>query len=189
LGTRISSKCDEETELDMRLSKANKCAGMMNHLLRAKDLAISTRMRIYQTIIRPTILYGAETWILNRKVQEKLLRWERKIIRRILGGKKTEEGYVRRTNNEIYEIYKAPTIDQVVKARRLQWLGHIERMPEERIVKRIESKAPEYKKRRGRPRKRWKQSVLENLKEKKIEDWRNKALNRKTWRNITKLWA
>lgn len=38
--------------------------------------------------------------MLKRKSQNNLPRWEREIIRRILGGEKREEGYTRRTNEK-----------------------------------------------------------------------------------------
>lgn len=52
LGARITSKCEEEKELEARLSKANRCAGAMNHLIRAKQLSRNTKIRIHKTIIR-----------------------------------------------------------------------------------------------------------------------------------------
>ena len=37
-----------------------------------------------------------------------------------------EEGWERRSNIEIYELLNKPTIDEVVRSKRLQWLGHME---------------------------------------------------------------
>lgn len=189
LGAKITSKCDEEKEIDYRIIKANKSAGALNSILREKNLSRKAKFRLYKTVLRPTALYGCETWVLNKKNQERLLRWERRIIRRITGGKKTERGYERRSNKEIYEIYKEPTIDKIIKARRLQWLGHIERMEEGRIPKTIAYRRPTYKKKRGRPRKRWYEAVKADLEEKNIREWKIKSKNRKEWKNITKLWA
>lgn len=141
LGARITCKCDEVKEIEARLSKANRCAGAMNHLIRAKQLSRSTKIRIYKTILRPTALYGCETWVLNKNIQEILMRWERKMIR-IVGGKKTGDGCTR-TNGEIYDIYKEPKIDMDIKTRRLQWLGHIKRMAEDRTVKKIAWSVPD----------------------------------------------
>ena len=66
---------------------------------------------------------------------------------------KTVNGCIRRTNEEIYEYYQKPQLDSIIKARRLQWLGHMERVTEERTVRRIAWKTPGCKKKRGRPRK------------------------------------
>ena len=113
----------------------------------------------------------------------------RKLLRRIIGRKNSENGYVRRTNEEIYESYQKPQIDSIITARRLQWLGHMERVTEDRTVGRIAWKTLGYKKKRGRPRKRWIKTLLEDLKDKGIADWRRKAMDRRDWKRITKLWA
>ena len=63
--------------------------------------------------------------------------------------------YIRRTNEEIYESYQKPQMDSIIKARRLQWQGHMERVIEVRTVRRIAWKTLGYKKKRGRPRKGW----------------------------------
>ena len=39
-------------------------------------------------------------------------------------------------------------MNSIIKARRLQWLGHVERVTEERTVRRIAWKTPGYKKKR-----------------------------------------
>lgn len=52
-------------------------------------------------------------------------------------GKKTEDGYVRGTNEEVYNIHREQKIDNVIRARRLQWLGHLEWMEGDRAVKKI----------------------------------------------------
>lgn len=49
-----------------------------------------------------------------------------KIKRRIVGRKKTEEGFRRRTNEKIYNIYRELDIDSEIISRKLQWLGHLE---------------------------------------------------------------
>ena len=70
--------------------------------------------------------------VLNKKQEEKLLSWERKILRRIYGGKKVGEGYEKRENKEIYDLYGATDILEITKGRRLEWL-----IPDTRVVKQI----------------------------------------------------
>ena len=66
-------------------------------------------------------------------------------------------------------MYQKPQIDSIIKAR-LQWLGHIERMAENRTVKKKAWKMPGYRKRRRRSRKRWREAVLEDLRDKGMVD-------------------
>jgi hypothetical protein len=53
--------------------------------------------------------------------------WERKILRNIYGPTK-ENGQWRIKTGELMTKYKAPDIVNVIKIRRLEWLGHVVRM-------------------------------------------------------------
>ena len=55
---------------------------------------------------------------------------ENRILRRILGPKRDENGELRRLHNE--EIHSSPNIVRVIKSRRLRWAGHVARMEEGR---------------------------------------------------------
>ena len=48
-------------------------------------------------------------------------------------------------------------------AAQLRWLGHLERMEEDRIAKRRWKWTPQGRRPRGRPRKRWKDAVIDTL--------------------------
>jgi hypothetical protein len=116
LGTLLNSDCSEEKEINHRIMKANKSAGAINHLVRSKHLSRKSKLRLYNTILKPTILYSCETWVLNKKQRESVIRWERKVLRRILGGKKVEGVYMRRTNEDRFNYYIKNT--SVVRAHR-----------------------------------------------------------------------
>jgi hypothetical protein len=73
--------------------------------------------------------------VLKKQIKEKLLMFERKIIRRICGPTDELNGLRRRTNKEINILLKQRNI--VRRARRLAWLGHLETMHEERTTKKI----------------------------------------------------
>ena len=66
-----------------------------------------------------------------------------------------EKTYNEQKNEDIYESYQKQQTDSIIKARRLQWMGHMDRVTDERTVGRIAWKTPGYKKKRRRPRKRW----------------------------------
>ncbi|KAJ3641211.1 hypothetical protein Zmor_027726 [Zophobas morio] len=51
---------------------------------------------------------------------EELEIWERKILRRIFGGKQTEGGWERGTNGEIYDLYNDTVVSNFIKIKRLQ---------------------------------------------------------------------
>jgi len=68
----------------------------------------------------------------------KLMTFERKIMRKIFGPTWTDDGYWRiKTNQEINDILKGQNIIEFIKKQRLNWLGHVERMAEDNIVQKI----------------------------------------------------
>jgi len=189
LGVLVNNKCEEDKEIELRLAKSRSCLGGLNRILKSKNISRNAKLRIYKTVLRPTLTYGCETWVLNKNNQTKLEIWERKVLRKIFGGKNTEFGWERRTNAELYELYNDNKITDYIRGRRLQWLGHLERMDDSREVKRIAWRIPIGKRKRGRPRRKWREAVEEDLEQKQIRDWRRLARDRKQWKNIIKLWA
>ncbi|PSN56440.1 hypothetical protein C0J52_08353 [Blattella germanica] len=69
----------------------------------------------------------------------KLLSFERKILRKIFGPNKNADGTSSiNTNYELEKIIKKnQNIINHIKAQRLSWFGHIQRMQEDRITKGI----------------------------------------------------
>jgi len=88
------------------------------------------------------------------KEEEKaLLIFERKIFRRIYGPKYENGEWKSRTNRELEETSKGENTVKWIKGQRISWLGHLERIEEDRMPKKIFTQELEGTKRRGRPRK------------------------------------
>jgi len=82
-------------------------------------------------------------------------------------------GYWRiKTNQEINEILKGQNIIGFIKKQRLNWLGHIERMAEDNIVQKIKRWKPISKRPIGRPKTRWVDDVLEDIKSMNVRNWK-----------------
>ena len=65
--------------------------------------------------------YGCETWSLTLREERRLRVFENRILRRIFGLKKDENG-------ELDSLYRPSNIVRVIKSRRLRWAGHVARM-------------------------------------------------------------
>jgi hypothetical protein len=87
-----------------------------------------------------------------------------------------------RTKGEIQQLYQKPDIVVEIKRERMRWAGHVQRMPEERVVKKIFPGQPGGSRRKGRPRLRWVDDLEEDLKKIGISGWRRMAEDRKGWR-------
>jgi hypothetical protein len=62
----------------------------------------------------------------------------------------------------MYVIIKEPTITQTISLNILRWFGHLQRMEENRLPKRVLYMNLETKRMRCRPRNRWQDEVRED---------------------------
>ncbi|XP_038214255.1 uncharacterized protein LOC119834051 [Zerene cesonia] len=113
----------------------------------------------------------------------KLLVTERKVLRKILGPIRSDDGSWRiRTNKEVEELFDEPNILGEVKAHRLRWLGHVLRMGDDRAVKRVYLGRPTGRRPVGRPKYRWADQVTNDLVALRRSDWSNIVPCRDKWR-------
>ena len=78
---------------------------------------------------------------------------KKKIFRRIYSPNYEDGEWKSRTNRELEELNKGENIVKWIKGQRISWLGHLERMEEDRMHKKIFTQELEGTRRRGRPRK------------------------------------
>jgi hypothetical protein len=74
------------------------------------------------------------------------------------------------------------TIVEFIKAQRIKWLGHIQRMDQRKPTRKLLVWKTMETRPVGRPRQRWQEDVIEDLKKKlKVKNWKEAAKDRKTW--------
>uniref|UniRef100_A0A1B0EY09 Uncharacterized protein n=1 Tax=Phlebotomus papatasi TaxID=29031 RepID=A0A1B0EY09_PHLPP len=131
----------------------------------------------------PVVLYGCESWTLNKLDEDRLNCFERKILRRIYGPVEESRGEWRiRHNHELYDLFNDHTIVGIAKSSRLRWAGHIMRMPNNRVVRKIFEGRPVGSRTVGRPRKRWEDDVDNDARKINVRNWRALTSNRENWR-------
>jgi len=74
-----------------------------------------------------------------KKEEQTLLIFERKTFRRIYGLKYEDGGWKSRRNRELEEMSKGENIVKWIKGQRISWLGHLDRMEEDRMPKKRSS--------------------------------------------------
>ena len=74
---------------------------------------------------------------MTKKKKQALLIFESKIFRRIYGPKYEDGKWKVRTNREVEEFNEGENIVKWIKGQRKSWLGHLERMEEDRMPKKI----------------------------------------------------
>jgi len=156
------------------------------NLFRYRLLSRATKIMLYKTVIRPVASYGAETWTLMRKGEQAVLIFDRKIFRRIYGTKCENGEWKSRTNRELEGMSKVEIIVKWIKGQRISWLGHLERLEEDKMPKKIFTQELEGTRRRGRPRKRWKEEVERDFQALGVRRWRELVADRKKLKDIVR---
>jgi hypothetical protein len=117
-----------------------------------------------KTVIFPVVLYGCETWSLSLGEEHRLRVFENRVLRKIFGPKREEDGSWRKVHNELHSLYSSPNIVRVIKSRRMRWAGHVARM--------------------AIPRRRWEDNIKMEFREIGIygANWIRLAQDRVQWR-------
>jgi hypothetical protein len=146
----------------------------------SKQISRKVKLKLCRTIIRPVVTYAYETRTLEDKIEQMLMVFERKIFGPV---KVSEDRWRIRKNDELDILINHANIVRYVKAQRICWLGHIERMPDDRRVKKINWK-PVAPRHIGRPKLRWEADVRNDLKAMKVQNWKKLTQDRNKWNGI-----
>lgn len=182
LGSTITSKFDLDAEINNRISAAAAAYGKLRtRVFQSHDLKLTTKISVYMSVVLPNLLYSCETWVLYRKHIRILDRFHLKCLRDIMNIRWSD--CVRNTN--VLRKANVGGIEMYLMRRQLRWCGHVSRMPESRVAKRIfYSELQCGKRKRGGQYLRYKDVLKRHMKRCKIEpyDWEGKAAERTEWR-------
>ena len=90
-------------------------------------------LSLYKVIVQFTLLYASETWALPKQQLHRLEAFQMKCLRKIC--KVSLKDKIR--NEIILGWCNIARVSNIVGHRRLRWLGHLARMPDERLPKRF----------------------------------------------------
>jgi len=185
LGIILNEDNNYQIHLQERIKNANKTYYMIQKFFKNKYISKKLKLKLKNTIIDKTLTSASETWILTNRDRKQMNIFERKVYRRILGPVYDNEKENRRilTNKEIYAIVKIRTITEITRLNRLCWFGHVHRMEENRIPKRVLHMNLGTRL-RGRPRNRWQDEVREGGRIVGGEGWQEKVHNREEWKKL-----
>lgn len=186
LGSLVNSNNDISEEISRRIQSANRCYYGLQKQIKSRLLSRGTKCRLYKTLIKPVLTYASETWPLSERDKFRLAAFERKILRRIFGPVRDGETWRIRYNNELYQLYESPDIITSIKIARLRWAGHVKRMDECEIPRKVMEYGIAGGRRVGRPKLRWMDCVMDDIKRLGVKNWWTVAKDRDRWRRILK---
>ena len=103
-------------------------------------------------------MYGAEVWQIPTREINEILSTEMDVLRR--SARKSRMERIKNEHiKEIMGVKEKPDIVDIIERKRVQWYGYVKRMQEERLQKLIMEWIPRERRKRGRPRKTWREGV------------------------------
>ncbi|KAJ2945076.1 hypothetical protein O0L34_g9131 [Tuta absoluta] len=186
LGNTVTSKCDLDAEINSRISAAAAAFGKLrSKVFCSHDLKLATKISVYMAIVLPNLLYSSETWCVYRHHIRTLDRFHLKCLRTIMKIRWSD----RVRNTEVLRRANVGGIEAYLMRRQLRWCGHVYRMAEERVAKRIfYSELEEGKRKQGGQLLRYKDVQKRHMKRCNIEptQWEGLAAQRPEWRGLVK---
>ncbi|XP_065671877.1 uncharacterized protein LOC136089732 [Hydra vulgaris] len=159
LGSRVQSNGGSEREVKKRVQAGwcgwHKVSGVI------WDRRVSARMRgkIYRTVVRPAMLYGLETVALTKRQVSEMEVSEMKMLRFSFGVTKKD----RIRNEFIRGSAHVACFGDKVRGSRLRWFGHVQGRRESYIGRKVLGMELPGKRRRGRPKRRFIDAVVEDM--------------------------
>ena len=141
-----------ETEITKRVEAGwmnwTKCSGVLCDT----RMPVKLKGKVYRTVVRPAMLYGAETLATTKRQESRIEVNEMRMLRWMCGV--TRKDKIR--NEHIRGTTKVVQASIKITERRLKWYGHVMRMEEGHVVRRVMTKAIPGKRKKGIPNTRWK---------------------------------
>ena len=172
-----------ERDVVHRINEGYRVWGALKSVLSCRGLGIKAKKCLYEGEIVPTALYGAEAWGMIRAEIRKVNVLEMKCLTSLVGVSRMD-----RVRNE--EVCRRAGIEREFASRAdqrvLRWFGHVERMDEYRMARRVLMAEISGERVRGRPRLGRMDSVKVALGNRgmTVEAARQCAKDRKEWRAL-----
>ena len=151
LGVLFSSDGRWERELSRRINLASAVMRELGKMAGNAWLSMEAQVTIYNSLFKSVLTYGHESWILTERIRSRVQAAEMRFLRRIVGVSRIDQ--IR--NSRIREAIAIESLLLQVERSQLQWLGHVLRMPNCRLVKQVFDAVPDGQRPVGRPRTRW----------------------------------
>ena len=182
LGSAISRSVNIDTEVDTRIAKASAAFGRLRvSVWDRRGIKLPTKLKVYNAAVLPTLLYACETWTVYERHAKKLNRFHINCLRQLL--KITWRDKI--PDTDVLDQAGMTSIHTLLRRAQLRWAGHIVRMQDTRLPKKLfYGELADGKRSRGRPKLRFKDTLKASMKNFNIDTktWEVLAKDRSSWR-------
>ena len=141
-----------------------------------KKVPVKLKQKIYKTVIRPTMTYGAECWTMKKKDEMLMNKTEMRMLRWIQGVSLREH----KRNEEIREAATVQPIATHLMQKRLGRYGHARRRDESYSTRTVLDMVVEGVRPKGRPTLRYMDTIKRDTKKNGLTEVN--ILDHKNWR-------
>ena len=159
LGSKITEDGDCCHEIKRRLLLGRKVMTNLDSIFKSRDITLPTKVRLVKAMVFPVVKYGCESWTVKKADRRRIDAFELWCWRILLRDPWT----ARRSNQSILkEISPGISLEGMMLKLKLQYFGHLMRRVDS-LEKTLILGGIVGKRRRGRPRMRWLDGIMDSM--------------------------
>ena len=135
LGSISASDCTLDAEITHTVVAANSAFQQLRrtNIWSSRALTLSVEMQFFQCIVMSVLLYSGETWPVVQKHISPWAVFQMNCLRRICGISLRDHG----PNVDVLTRCNTFSVESQLQSKRLRWLGHMFRMPDDRLLHKL----------------------------------------------------
>ena len=134
LGSTLSRVVHIDDEVNARIAKASAAFGRLRGSIWDRSgIKLDTKLKVYRSVVLPTLLYACETWTVYQRHAERLNHFHTSCLRKLLKIKWQD----RIPDTEVLKRAGMQSIYTLLKLAQLRWTGNVTRMLDERVPKKL----------------------------------------------------
>ena len=169
LGSILDTQGGTDRDVTARVGKARAAFIILKNIWASKQIAMSTKVRIFNSNVKSILLYGSETWRMTKKTLQKIQTFINSC-----------------RNEELWRKGRQETVEKQILRRKWGWIGHTLRKPATSTTRQALTWNPQGKRKRGRPKNTWRRDTEAELKRQGISwgEAEKTAQSRVGWRRV-----